>query len=145
MAEPDPGRHHQLVDASDVAELKKQVLATGLTVSQLVSTAWASARRSAAATSAAARTVPGSAWSRRAAGRSTTRTSSRPCCAPWRGVQQAFNAGGKQVSLADLIVLAGTAGVEQAARNAGYDIEVPFTPGRADASRLETTSSRSPR
>src|SRR6185436_17621271 len=54
------------------------------------------------------------------------------------GVQQAFNAGGKQVSLADLIVLAGSAGVEQAARNAGHEIEVPFTPGRADASQEET-------
>ncbi len=87
-------------------------------------------RRSAAATSAAAPTVPASASSRRAAGRSTTPTSWRRCCARWRASSSPSTpAGGKQVSLADLIVLAGAAGVEQAAKNAGYDVEVPLHPG----------------
>ena len=98
-------------------------------------------RRSGAATSAAAPTARASAWSRRAGGRSTTPTSWPRCCAPWRGSSRPStppSTGGKQVSLADLIVLAGAAAVEQAARDAGFDVEVPFTPGRADASQEQT-------
>ena len=89
-------------------------------------------RPSAAATSAAARTAAASASSRSAAGRSTTRTSSRRCCAPSRSVQEAFNSaqsGGKPVSLADVIVLGGCAGVEQAAKNAGHDVSVAVHAG----------------
>jgi catalase-peroxidase len=96
-------------------------------------------RRSAAATSAAAPTARASASSRRTAGRSTTPTSWRRCCAPWRASRRRSTpAGGKKVSLADLIVLAGGAAVEQAAKNAGFDVEVPFTPGRTDASQEQT-------
>ncbi len=98
-------------------------------------------RRSAAATSAAARTARASGSSRRAAGRSTTRRSWRRCCDTLEGIQEAFNgaqADGKQVSLADLIVLGGVRGVEQAAKNAGHDVAVPFTPGRTDASQEQT-------
>ena len=98
-------------------------------------------RRSAAATSAAAPTARASASSRRAAGRSTTPTQLATVLRTLEGIQEAFNAaqaGGKQVSLADLIVLAGGAAVEQAAKNAGFDVEVPFTPGRADASQEQT-------
>ncbi len=97
-------------------------------------------RRSAAATSAAAPTGRASASSRRAAGRSTSPTSWRRCCARWRGSRRRSTAqgGGKQVSLADLIVLGGCAAVEQAAKDAGHDVEVPFTPGRTDASQEQT-------
>ena len=98
-------------------------------------------RRSAAATSAAAPTAPASASSRRAAGRSTTPTSSRRCWARWRRSRRPSTRprpAASEVSLADLIVLGGCAAVEQAARNAGHDVEVPFTPGRTDASQEQT-------
>ena len=99
-------------------------------------------RRSAAPTSAAAPTGRASASRRRRTGRSTIRPSSRRCCGTLEGIQQAFNdaqAGGKKrVSLADLIVLGGCAAVEQAAKNAGYDVQVPFAPGRTDASQEQT-------
>ena len=94
-----------------------------------------------AATSAAAPTAAASGCSRRSAGRSTTRPSWRPCVRALEGVQSSFNGaqtGGKQVSLADLIVLGGCAAVEQAARAAGHDVQVPFTPGRTDASQEQT-------
>ena len=81
------------------------------------------------------------AWLRRRIGTSTSRLNSRKCSKTLEGIQSAFNkaaSGGKQVSLADLIVLAGCAGVEQAAKNAGHTVTVPFTPGRMDASQEQT-------
>ena len=96
---------------------------------------------SAAPTSAAARTAPAFAWRRRRIGKSTSPPSWRRCSKPWRASSGAFNgaqSGGKKVSLADLIVLAGCAGVEQAAKNAGHEVTVPFTPGRMDASQEQT-------
>ncbi|WP_330451618.1 MULTISPECIES: catalase/peroxidase HPI [unclassified Streptomyces] len=139
--DPLPARTHDLIDAADVAALKEKVLASGLSVSELVSTAWASASsfrgsdKRGGANGARIRLEPQSGWEvndpDRLAG--VLRT--------LRSVQESFNAeqqGGKQVSLADLIVLAGAAGVEKAAKDAGSAIEVPFTPGRVDASQEQT-------
>ncbi|MGQ4489456.1 catalase/peroxidase HPI [Streptomyces sp. 372A] len=139
--DPLPERTHELIDAADIAALKEKVLASGLSVSELVSTAWASASsfrgsdKRGGANGARIRLEPQSGWEvndpDRLAGVLRTLQS----------VQESFNAeqqGGKQVSLADLIVLAGAAGVEKAARDAGTDIEVPFTPGRVDASQDQT-------
>ncbi|MFJ3088819.1 catalase/peroxidase HPI [Streptomyces sp. NPDC086838] len=139
--DPLPERTYDLIDAADVAALKEKVLASGLSVSELVSTAWASASsfrgsdKRGGANGARIRLEPQSGWEvndpDRIAG--VLRT--------LRSVQESFNAeqqGGKQVSLADLIVLAGAAGVEKAAKDAGSAIEVPFTPGRVDASQEQT-------
>jgi catalase-peroxidase len=139
--DPVPAVTHELVGADDIADLKGQVLDSGLSVSQLVSTAWASAStfrgsdKRGGANGARIRLEPQSGWEvndpDQLAG--VLRT--------LEGIQGSFNAaqsGGKQVSLADLIVLAGCAGVEQAARDAGHEVEVPFTPGRADASQDQT-------
>ncbi|MGW1126249.1 catalase/peroxidase HPI [Streptomyces sp. NPDC002526] len=139
--DPLPERTHELIDAADIAALKEKVLASGLSVSELVSTAWASASsfrgsdKRGGANGARIRLEPQSGWEvndpDRLAGVLRTLQS----------VQESFNAeqqGGKQVSLADLIVLAGAAGVEKAAKDAGTDIEVPFTPGRVDASQEQT-------
>nr|WSW70658.1 catalase/peroxidase HPI [Streptomyces sp. NBC_00995] len=139
--DPLPARTHELIDAADVASLKEQVLATDLSVSELVSTAWASASsfrgsdKRGGANGARIRLEPQNGWEvnepDRLAG--VLRT--------LQGVQESFNSGrqdGKQVSLADLIVLAGAAGVEKAAKDAGSAIEVPFTPGRVDASPEQT-------
>lgn len=139
--DPLPERTHELIDAADIAALKEKVLASGLPVSELVSTAWASASsfrgsdKRGGANGARIRLEPQSGWEvndpDRLAGVLRTLQS----------VQESFNAeqrGGKQVSLADLIVLAGAAGVEKAAKDAGTDIEVPFTPGRVDASQDQT-------
>ncbi|GAA3007305.1 catalase-peroxidase [Streptomyces sp. KhCrAH-43] len=139
--DPLPERTYDLIDAADVAALKEKVLASGLSVSELVSTAWASASsfrgsdKRGGANGARIRLEPQSGWEvndpDRLAG--VLRT--------LRSVQESFNAeqqGGKQVSLADLIVLAGAAGVEKAAKDAGSAIEVPFTPGRVDASQEQT-------
>ncbi|WP_405757434.1 catalase/peroxidase HPI [Streptomyces sp. NBC_01420] len=139
--DPLPARTHDLIDAADVAALKERILASGLSVSELVSTAWASASsfrgsdKRGGANGARIRLEPQSGWEvndpDRLAG--VLRT--------LRSVQESFNAeqqGGKQVSLADLIVLAGAAGVEKAAKDAGSAIEVPFTPGRVDASQEQT-------
>ena len=98
-------------------------------------------RPSAAPTSAAAPTARASASRRRRTGRSTSRPSWRRCCRRSKAIQKEFNAaqsGGKKVSLADLIVLGGCAAVEQAAKDAGHDVTVPFTPGRTDASQEQT-------
>ena len=97
-------------------------------------------RPSAAPTSAAAPTARAFAWRRRRTGRSTSRPSSRRCCGKLEAIQKEFNAsaGGKKVSLADLIVLGGGAAVEKAAKDAGVDVKVPFTPGRMDASQEQT-------
>ncbi|MFK0102302.1 catalase/peroxidase HPI [Streptomyces sp. NPDC091040] len=139
--DPLPERTYDLIDAADIAALKEKVLASGLSVSELVSTAWASASsfrgsdKRGGANGARIRLEPQSGWEvndpDRLAGVLRTLQS----------VQESFNAeqqGGKQVSLADLIVLAGAAGVEKAAKDAGTDIEVPFTPGRVDASQEQT-------
>ncbi|MET7461990.1 catalase/peroxidase HPI [Nonomuraea sp. NPDC005501] len=139
--DPLPAVTHQLIDAQDVAYLKGQVLASGLTVSQLVSTAWASASsfrgsdKRGGANGARIRLQPQSAWEVNDPDRLAT------VLRTLEGIKDAFDAaqtGGKKVSLADLIVLAGAAGVEQAAKDAGFDVQVPFTPGRVDASQEQT-------
>ncbi|MGO9784147.1 MAG: catalase/peroxidase HPI [Streptosporangiaceae bacterium] len=139
--DPVPAVTHQLIDAADAAELKRQVLGSGLTVPQLVSTAWAAASsfrgsdKRGGANGARIRLEPQNGWEVNHPDQLAT------VLRTLEGIQQAFNAaqaGGKQVSLADLIVLAGGAAVEQAAKNAGFDVEVPFTPGRADASQEQT-------
>jgi len=139
--DPIPAVNHKLIGAKDIASLKSNILASGLSVSQLVSTAWASAS-----------TFRGSDKRGGANG-------ARICLAPqkdWEvnqpaqlakvlrilaGIQKKFNnaqSGGRKVSMADLIVLAGCAGIEQAAKNAGYKVTVPFAPGRMDASQKQT-------
>ena len=132
---------HELVDAADIASLKDQILASGLSVSQLVSTAWASASsfrgsdKRGGANGARIRLQPQSGWEVNDPDQLAT------VLRTLEGIQESFNAaqtGGKQVSLADLIVLAGAAAVEQAAKDAGFDVEVPFTPGRVDASQEQT-------
>ena len=139
--DPVPAVTHELIDAADIAALKGQILASGLSVSQLVSTAWASASsfrgsdKRGGANGARIRLEPQSGWEVNDPDQLAT------VLRTLEGIQEAFNAaqtGGKQVSLADLIVLAGGAAVEQAARDAGFDVEVPFTPGRADASQEQT-------
>ncbi|MFF1337117.1 catalase/peroxidase HPI, partial [Streptomyces sp. NPDC058290] len=139
--DPLPAVTHALVDAEDVASLKSKILASDLSVSQLVSTAWASASsfrgsdKRGGANGARIRLQPQSGWEVNEPDQLTT------VLRTLEGVRQSFNsaqAGDKQVSLADLIVLAGGAGVEQAAKNAGFDVEVPFTPGRADAVQEQT-------
>ena len=139
--DPVPAVTHELIDAADIAALKGQILASGLSVSQLVSTAWASAStfrgsdKRGGANGARIRLEPQSGWEVNNPDQLAT------VLRTLEGIQQAFNAaqtGGKQVSLADLIVLAGGAAVEQAAKNAGFDVEVPFTPGRTDASQEQT-------
>lgn len=139
--DPVPAVDHELVDAADVAALKAQILATGLSVSQLVSVAWASAStfrgsdKRGGANGARIRLQPQSGWE------VNDPDELARVLHALEGVQAAFNAaqtGGKKVSLADLIVLAGSAAVEQAAANAGHSIEVPFTPGRTDASAEQT-------
>jgi catalase-peroxidase len=139
--DPVPAVTHQLIDAADVAALKGQILASGLPVSQLVSTAWAAASsfrgsdKRGGANGARIRLEPQSGWEVNQPEQLAT------VLRTLAGIQSAFNAAqasGKQVSLADLIVLAGAAGVEQAAKDAGFGVEVPFTPGRADASQEQT-------
>jgi catalase-peroxidase len=132
---------HELIDAGDVAALKGQVLASGLSVSQLVSAAWAAAAsfrgsdKRGGANGGRIRLQPQSGWEVNNPDQLAT------VLRILEGVQDAFNAGqsgGKRVSLADLIVLAGGAAVEKAASDAGFHIEVPFAPGRTDASQDDT-------
>ncbi|MFG1708387.1 catalase/peroxidase HPI [Nonomuraea sp. M3C6] len=139
--DPLPAVTHELIDAEDVISLKGQVLASGLSVSQLVSAAWASASsfrgsdKRGGANGARIRLEPQSGWEVNDPDQLAT------VLRTLEGIQEGFNAaqtGGKQISLADLIVLAGAAAVEQAAKDAGFDVEVPFTPGRADASQEQT-------
>jgi catalase-peroxidase len=139
--DPIPAVDYQLVDEQDVAALKAQILASGLSISQLVSTAWASAStfrgsdKRGGANGARIRLAPQKDWEVNQPAQLAT------VLEVLEGLQQAFNgaqAGGKKISLADLIVLGGCAAVEQAARNAGYDVKVPFTPGRTDASQDQT-------
>src|SRR6266487_797000 len=138
--DPVPPVTHELIDAGDIAALKGQVLASGLSVSQLVSAAWASASsfrgsdKRGGANGGRIRLEPQSGWE------VNNPDQLAVVLRTLEGIQQAFNAqaGGKQVSMADVIVLAGGAAVEQAARDAGVTVEVPFAPGRTDASQDQT-------
>ncbi len=139
--DPVPAVDHELVDEADIAALKRSLLDSGLTVSQLVSTAWASAAsfrqtdKRGGANGARLRLEPQRSWE---ANQPEQLAEVLPVL---ERVQQEFNdaaAGGKRVSLADVIVLGGAAAIEQAARAGGYDVTVPFTPGRTDASQEET-------
>ncbi|MFB9475013.1 catalase/peroxidase HPI [Nonomuraea salmonea] len=139
--DPLPERTYELIDAGDVATLKSQILACGLSVSELVSTAWASASsfrgsdKRGGANGARIRLQPQAGWEVNDPDRLAT------VLGALEGVQKAFNGaqtGGKQVSLADLIVLAGNVGVEKAAKDAGFEIEVPFRAGRVDATQEQT-------
>ena len=139
--DPVPAVDHPLVDEQDIASLKARILASGLSVSQLVSTAWASASTfrgsdlRGGANGARIRLAPQKDWEvNQPAQLASVLTA-------LEGIQQEFNdsaSGGKRVSLADVIVLGGCAAIEQAARNAGHDVTVPFTPGRTDASQEQT-------
>ena len=133
--DPVPDVDHELIGEQNVADLKAKVLASGLSVSQLVSTAWASAAtfrgtdKRGGANGARVSLSPQKDWA------ANDPADLANALQTLEKVQAEFNAGGKKVSLADLIVLAGCAGVEQAAKNAGQDVQVPFTPGRTDASQ----------
>jgi catalase-peroxidase len=139
--DPIPAVNHPLADAKDIEDLKAKILATGLSVSELVSTAWASAStyrgsdKRGGANGARIRLAPQKDWEANQPARLAK------VLKALEGVQQAFNAsatGGKKVSLADLIVLGGCAAVEAAAKKAGHDVAVPFAPGRTDASAEQT-------
>jgi catalase-peroxidase len=139
--DPLPAVTHELIDADDVASLKGRILASILSVSQLVSTAWASASsfrgsdKRGGANGARLRLQPQNGWEVNNPDELTL------VLGTLERIQESFNTAqtsGKQVSLADLIVLAGSAAVEQAARDAGFDVQVPFTPGRVDASQEQT-------
>ena len=139
--DPIPAVNHKLVDDKDIASLKGKILASGLSVSQLVSTAWASAStfrgsdKRGGANGARIRLAPQKDWE------VNQPAELAKVLQKLEGIQKEFNgaaSGGKKISLADLIVLAGCAGVEQAAKNAGHNVKVPFTPGRMDASQEQT-------
>jgi catalase-peroxidase len=139
--DPIPAVNHKLIDAQDIASLKGKILASGLSVSELVLTAWASAStfrgsdKRGGANGARIRLAPQKDWE------VNQPAQLAKVLKTMEGIQSAFNSaqsGGKKVSLADLIVLAGCAGVEQAAKNAGHEVTVPFTPGRMDASQEQT-------
>lgn len=136
--DPLPQAEGETIDAADVTALKDKLLATGLTVSQLVSTAWASAStfrgsdKRGGANGARIRLEPQRGWE------VNDPEQLAQVLRVLEGVQSEFNSGAKKVSLADLIVLGGAAAVEKAARDAGYDVEVPFTPGRVDATEEHT-------
>ncbi|MEU3274398.1 catalase/peroxidase HPI [Saccharomonospora sp. NPDC006951] len=139
--DPIPEVTHELVGAEDIAALKKQVLDSGLSVSQLVSTAWASAStfrgsdKRGGANGGRIRLEPQRSWEVNEPEKLAAVLNKL------EGIQESFNGaatGGKRISLADLIVLAGCAGVEKAAAEAGHDIQVPFTPGRTDAAQDQT-------
>ncbi|MGB7971280.1 MAG: catalase/peroxidase HPI, partial [Candidatus Deferrimicrobiaceae bacterium] len=139
--DPIPAVNHKLIDAQDIASLKGKILASGLSVSRLVSTAWASAStfrgsdKRGGANGARIRLAPQKDWE------VNQPAQLAKVLKTLEGIQSAFNSaqsGSKKVSLADLIVLGGCAGVEQAAKNAGHEVTVPFTPGRMDASQEQT-------
>jgi catalase-peroxidase len=139
--DPVPTVDHELIDAEDIADLKGKILASGLLISELVYTAWASAStfrgsdKRGGANGARIRLAPQKDWE------VNQPAQLKKVLQALEGIQKEFNgarSGGKRVSLADLIVLGGCAGVEQAAKNAGYDITVPFTPGRTDALQEQT-------
>ena len=136
--DPIPAVDHPLVDDSDVAALKSKLLASGLTVSQLVSTAWAAAStfrgsdKRGGANGGRLRLAPQKFW------QANQPEQLANVLTKLESIQSEFNSGGKKISLADLIVLGGSAGIEQAAKNAGHNVTVPFTPGRMDASQEQT-------
>jgi catalase-peroxidase len=136
--DPIPAVNHPLVNAQDIASLKAKILGAGLSVSQLVSTAWASAStfrgsdKRGGANGARIRLEPQKNWE------VNNPAQLDKVLKTLTGIQLAFNTNDKQISLADLIVLAGCTGVEKAAKDAGYDVTVPFTPGRMDASPEQT-------
>ncbi len=143
--DPIPAVNHDLIDEQDIAALKGKILASGLSISQLVSTAWASAStyrdsdKRGGANGAHIRLAPQKDWE------VNNPAQLERVLATFEGIQKEFNgaqsgaqSGGKKVSLADIIVLGGCAGVEKAAKNAGQDVTVPFTPGRMDASQEKT-------
>lgn len=136
--DPIPAVDHDLIDDQDIAALKANIADLGLTVSELVSTAWASASTfrgsdmRGGANGARIRLAPQKDWE------VNNPSQLAKVLTALEGVQESFNNGGKQVSLADLIVLGGCVGVEQAAKNAGHDVTVPFSPGRMDASAAQT-------
>jgi catalase-peroxidase len=139
--DPIPAVDHKLIDAQDIADLKDKILASGLSISELVSTAWASAStfrgsdKRGGANGARIRLAPQKDWEVNQPAQLST------VLEILGGIQEEFNgaqSGGKKVSLADLIVLGGCAAVEAAAKAAGYDVEVPFAPGRMDASQGQT-------
>jgi catalase-peroxidase len=139
--DPVPAVDHKLIDAKDIADLKAKILASGLSVSQLVSTAWASAAtfrgsdKRGGANGARIRLSPQKDWEVNQPAQLAT------VLKTLEGIQKEFNAaqsGGKKVSLADVIVLGGCAAVEQAAKKAGHGVEVPFAPGRTDATQEQT-------
>jgi catalase-peroxidase len=139
--DPIPAVNHTLIDEQDIASLKGKILASGLSVPELVSTAWASAStfrgsdKRGGANGARIRLAPQKDWEVNQPARLAK------VLKVLEGIQNTFNkaqSGGRKVSLADLIVLAGCAGVEQAAKNAGHEVTVPFTPGRMDASQEQT-------
>ena len=139
--DPVPAVDHDLIDAQDIADLKGKILAAGLSISELVSTAWASAAtfrssdKRGGANGARIRLEPQKDWE------VNQPAQLAKVLETLEGVQKAFNdaqSGGKKVSLADIIVLGGCAAVELATKNAGHDVTVPFTPGRTDASQEQT-------
>ena len=139
--DPVPALTHKVVDAKDIADLKAKIVASGLSVSDLVTTAWASAStfrgsdKRGGANGARIRLAPQKDWA------VNQPAHLAKVIATLEGIQKAFNAaqsGGKAMSLADLIVLGGSAGIEQAAKKAGHAVEVPFTPGRTDATQEHT-------
>jgi len=139
--DPVPAVDHELIDAQDIADLKGKILASGLSIPELVSTAWAAAStfrgsdKRGGANGARIRLAPQKDW------KVNQPAQLKGVLQTLEGIQKEFNSaqsGGKKVSLADLIVLGGCAGVEQAAKNANYDVTVPFTPGRTDASQEQT-------
>ena len=139
--DPVPAVDHELIDAQDIADLKGKILASGLSVSELVYTAWASAStfrgsdKRGGANGARIRLAPQKDWE------VNQPAQLKKVLQTLEGIQKEFNSaqsGGKRVSLADLIVLGGCAGVEQAAKNAGYAVTVPFAPGRTDALQEQT-------
>jgi len=139
--DPVPAVDHVLIDAQDIRTLKAGILASGLSISDLVSTAWASAAtfrgsdKRGGANGGRIRLAPQKDWEVNQPAKLAT------VLKTFESIQKAFDAaqtGGKKVSLADLIVLGGAAAIEQAAKSAGHDVEVPFTPGRTDASQDQT-------
>jgi catalase-peroxidase len=139
--DPLPAVNHPVIDENDIAALKSKILSSGLSVSQLVSTAWASAStfrgsdKRGGANGARIRLAPQKDWE------ANQPAQLAKVLSTLEGIQKDFNGAQsdkKRVSLADLIVLGGCAGVEQAAKNAGHAVKVPFTPGRADASQDQT-------
>jgi catalase-peroxidase len=139
--DPVPAVDHELIDAQDIADLKDKILDSGLSIPELVSTAWASAStfrdsdKRGGANGARVRLAPQKGWE------VNQPDQLNRVLQTLAGIQETFNgaqSGGKKVSLADTIVLGGCAGIEQAAKNAGHDVTVPFTPGRTDASQEQT-------